>query len=199
MAPKTQNQASLLPVAPLLITESQDQFDDISRALNDYIKPVEIIEQILARDILDLSWHILRLRRWQTALVNKGFVSALVTIFTEIFQQDQDYLEANDKAEQIAHQWFANQEVKEKGLKILRRLNLDESAIEAEAYNEAARQIESLDKLLASAESRRNKTLRAIAEYRGGLAKQLEESSKRIIDGETLAIDNTADANSDRA
>jgi hypothetical protein len=69
MACKKHKQASLLPAAPLLITESQD------RALNDYIKPVEILEQILAADILDLSWHILRLRRWKTALVNKGFVS----------------------------------------------------------------------------------------------------------------------------
>jgi hypothetical protein len=77
-----------------------------------------------------------------------------------------------------------------KGLKILRRLNLDESAIEAQAYSEAAPQIESLDKLLASAESRRHKALRTLAEYRSGLAKQLEESNKRIIDGEALAIEN---------
>ena len=179
-------EASLLPAASLLITESRDQFDDIRRALNDYVKPAGILEEILARDILDLSWHILRLRRWKTATVNKGFVSALVTIFTGIFEQDQDYLDANDKAEEIAHQWFTNLEVKEKGLKILRRLNLDESAIEAEAYSEAASQIESLDKLLASAESRRHKTVRAIAEYRSGLAKQLEKTSKRIIDGEAL-------------
>jgi hypothetical protein len=199
MSPKKHKEASLLPAAPLLITESRDQFDDICRALTDYIKPVDILEEILARDVVDLSWHILRLRRWKTAVVNKGFVPALVEIFTKIFEQDQDYLEANEQAEEIAHQWFTNQEVKEKGLKILRRLSLDESAIEAEAYSEAAPQIESLDKLLASAESRRNKTVRAIAEYRSGLAKRLEEASKRIIDGEALAIDNAPDANSEGA
>ena len=151
------------------------------------------------RDITDSTWDILRIRVWKAAILRKSYVPALVTIFTDIFQRDQDYLEATEQAEEIAHQWFTNPKVKENGLKILSRLNLDESAIEAQAYGETAPLIESLDRLLASAESRRHKALRAIAEYRGGLAKQLDEASKRIIEGEALAIDNNSDANSDRA
>jgi hypothetical protein len=114
MASKKHREASLLPVAPLLITESRNQFDDIRHALNEYIKPVGVFDEIFARDILDLSWHILRLRRWKMATVNKGFVSALVTILTEIFLRDQDYLEADDKAEEVARQWFTNPDMKER-------------------------------------------------------------------------------------
>jgi hypothetical protein len=40
-----------------------------------------------------------------------------------------------------------------------------------------------LDKMLTSLESRRDKALRCVAEYRASLAHQLRESADRIIDG----------------
>ena len=49
--------------------------------------------------------------------------------------------------------------------------------------------LEQLDRLLSSLESRRNKALRCVAEYRGGLARQLREGSERIIEGEVLRLE----------
>ena len=70
--------------------------------------------------------------------------------------------------------------------RLLADFQLDESAIEAEAVRSLTDKLEQLDRLLASLESRRNKALRCIAEYRGGLARQLRESSDRIIEGKVL-------------
>ena len=53
----------------------------------------------------------------------------------------------------------------------------------------SAADLERLDRLLASLESRRNKALRCIADYRGGFARQLRESTDRIIDGKVLALE----------
>ena len=57
------------------------------------------------------------------------------------------------------------------------------------AFRKSAHEIELIDKLLASAESRRNKILREIAAYRNGLAQQLEKSANRIIEAEVLTHD----------
>lgn len=190
MPSKKSKAAGVLPLPALLVSESRVEFEALHRAVYDSIAPVDILEQIFTQDVLVLSWEILRLWRLKTATVNKTFLSALEATFTEIFQRDRDYVEASEEAEKIAGEWFTSPQVREKGLSILRRLHLDESAIEAEAFDEARSQIEALDRLLASAESRRDKALRVLAGYRTGLARHSDETSKRIIDGETLALEN---------
>ena len=82
-----------------------------------------------------------------------------------------------------ARRGFPAPQAKRKSQQLLEEFQLDETAIEAEAVRCSSDQLEQLDRLLASLESRRNKALRCVAEYRGGLARQLRESSDRIIEG----------------
>jgi hypothetical protein len=187
MSSKKHNETTLLPMAPLLVTETADDYNAIRDALTHQIKPGGILDQIYVVEVADLTWQIQRLRRWKTAILNTAFASALERIFDELLTRaGYGSLEA---ARDIAQRWFTNRQVRKKGAKLLRQFKLDESAIEAEAFRKSSKAIELLDRLLASAEARRNKALRAITEYRSGLARQLEESSDRIIDGEVLAVD----------
>jgi hypothetical protein len=96
-------------------------------------------------------------------------------------------------AAELAHAWFSNQKTRNHVLELLRQFHLDETAIEAEAIRRSAADLELLDRLLASLESRRNKALRCIADYRFGLAQQLRASSDRIIDGKVLALEHSDD------
>jgi hypothetical protein len=68
-------------------------------------------------------------------------------------------------------------------LEILSRFELDETAIEAEAIRKSSADLELLDRMLTSLESRRDKALGSVAEYRASLAHQLRQSADRIIDG----------------
>jgi hypothetical protein len=88
-----------------------------------------------------------------------------------------------DESEELAQKWFTNKEVKKRVSDILNRFQLDESAIEAEAIRRSSSDLELLDRMLTSLESRRNKTLGCVAEYRASLGQQLRESADRIIDG----------------
>jgi hypothetical protein len=74
-------------------------------------------------------------------------------------------------------------------LKLLERFGLDEFAIEAATMLSVARDLEKIDRLLASLESRMSKALRSLAELRGGFGRQLHANVERIIDGEILALD----------
>jgi hypothetical protein len=47
-------------------------------------------------------------------------------------------------------------------------------------------ELESIERLLSSLESRRNKALRCIGQYREGLGRQLREASDRMIEGEDI-------------
>ena len=88
-----------------------------------------------------------------------------------------------DQAQALAQAWFADQEAKKEVSELLGRFELDESAIEAEAIRRSSSNLELLDRMLSSLESRRDKALGCVAQYRASLAHQLRESADRIIDG----------------
>jgi hypothetical protein len=187
-----QAQSALLPTSPLLSTESAEDFDRIRDAFVQQIKPRLIIDHMYALDIAELTLELLRIRRCKAGILNLALVSARIDVFHDALQKaGYDYVQASKLAENIGRRWSINQAVRKWGKKVLRQFQLDESAIEGEAYKKSAEALELLDKLEASKESRRNKALRCIAEYRSDLARHLEQASDRIIEGEVLALEDT--------
>jgi hypothetical protein len=184
---RRRNELALLPKSPLLITESADEFDALRDAFEQEIKPRGIIEQMYVLDICAIVWEILRMRRCKVVIINSAFHSALQNLLTQLLKQPGQYsYDVEDEAEALAQAWFTDQEAKKQVSEILRRFNLDEAAIEAEAIRRSSADLELLDRMLTSLESRRDKALCCVAEYRAGLAHQLRESGDRIIDGKDV-------------
>jgi hypothetical protein len=178
------NELTLLPKLPLLITESADEFDALRDAFEREIKPRGIIEQMYVHDISAIVWEILRLRRCKVIIINSAFRSALEYLLVQLLKGPGQYgYEVEDKAKALAQAWFTDQEAKKQVSEMLARFDLDESAIEAEAIRRSSSDLELLDRMLTSLESRRNKALGCVAEYRVSLGQQLRESADRVIDG----------------
>ena len=182
--------ASLLTTPPLLITEAADEFDRIHRALNREIKPRGIIEKMYVGDIVYFIWQIRRLRRCKDGVINSELRAALISLFIKLLRKPGQYPhEVKQEAEELAHAWFIDPSAKKRISELLGQFQLDESAIEIESIRRSFADLERLDRLLASLESRRNKALRCIAEYRDDLARRLRESSDRIIEEKRLALE----------
>jgi hypothetical protein len=177
----------LLPKPSLLITECADEFDALRDALEREIKPRGIIEQMYVDDISCIVWEILRLRRCKTIIINSNFRAALEHLIVQLLREPGQYShEIRPTAEDLAQRWFADAEARKQVSEILNRFHLDESAIEAEAIRQSCSDIDSLDRMLNSLESRRDKSLRCVAEYRESLGRQLRESTDRIIEGKDI-------------
>jgi hypothetical protein len=198
---RRRHELALLPKLPLLITESADEFDALCDAFEQEIKPRGIIEQMYVHDISSIVWEILRLRRCKVVIINSAFRSALQNLLKQLLTQPGQYeYEMEDEAEALAQAWFTDQEAKKQVSEILGRFDLDESAIEAEAIRRSSSDLELLDRMLTSLESRRNKALGCVAEYRASLAHQLRDSADRIIDGKgVLRLEDTASTRSTAA
>src|SRR5262245_10674551 len=166
---RRRNELTLLPKLPLLITESADEFDALRDAFEREIKPQGIIEQMYVHDFSSIVWEIRRLRRCKVVIINSAFRSALCSLLTDLRQPDQYDCDEEDEAEALAQAWFTDQEAKKQVSETLSRFNLDESAIEAEAIRRSSSDLELLDRMLTSLESRCNKALRCVAEYRASL------------------------------
>ena len=184
------HKAFALPTPPILMNESAADLNRVRETLNNEFKPRGMVEQLYLLDYAELTLETLRLRRWKMALLNTNFVPALETVFRQLLLQiGYDLGEASATAQDIAQRWFANKQVRKHGAGLLRQCRLDKSAIEAKAFRNSAGEIELIDKLLASAESRRSKIIREIAAFRNGLAQQLEKSANRIIEPEVFTHD----------
>jgi len=202
---RPRNELALLPKSPLLITESADEFDALRDAFEREIKPRGIIERMYVHDICSIVWEILRLRRCKVVIINAAFRSALEKLLVLLLRQPGQYDYDSDKrlrnqAEALAHAWFTDKAAKKQVLEILGRFNLDESAIEAEAIRASSSDLELLDRMLTSLESRRDKALGCVAEYRASLAHQLRESADRFVDGKgVLRLEDAANERSTAA
>jgi hypothetical protein len=197
---RRRNELALLPKSPLLITESADEFDALRDAFEQEIKPRGIIEKMYVHDICSIVWEILRLRRCKVVIINSAFRSALENLLVQLRQPGQQDFDARGPARELAHAWLTDKEAQKQVSETLSRFNLDESAIEAEAIRRSSADLESLDRMLSSLESRRNKALGCVAEYRASLAHQLRESADRIIDGKgVLRLEDAASKRSTAA
>jgi hypothetical protein len=187
--------AALLPKTPLLVTESADDFDRIRAALSREIRPNGIIGQMYVADFAHLAWEIQRLRRCKASIINLAFREALEQLVAQLLRDPgQSRFDVKSEAKELADAWFSKGSAKKKILKLLNHFHLDESAIEAEAIRRTASDIELLDKLLASLESRRDKADRRITEYRGDLSRQMRNAAERIIEGKALALEDGSSA-----
>ena len=184
---RRRNELALLPKSPLLITESADEFDALRDAFEQEIKPRGIIEQMYVHDICAIVWEILRLRRCKVVIINSAFRSALQDLLMQLSNQPGQYsYNVEEEAQALAQAWFTDKAARKQVLETLSRFELDETAIEAEAIRKSSSDLELLDRMLSSLESRRDKALCCVAEYRAGLAHQLRESADRIIDGKDV-------------
>jgi len=183
-----QNVDMLRSVAPLLINESADEFASLRKELKNEIQPEGAIEQMYVDDFAILIWEILRLRRYKTILIDSHRRDALRGILVELLCDD-DYDQPYDKmldAKDLARNWFDSKKAQARVAKLLRKFQMDEGAIEAEAFRLCSEDLERLDRMLTALEFRRDKALRCIADYRQIFSKQLRQAGDRILDNDDV-------------
>ncbi len=190
MSKQRRAQSALLPVSPLLMTESEAEFDRVRDAFDQELKPRGIVEQMYVTEIAYLFWEIQRLRRCKAAIINSALRPALAAILLQLLRKPGEHAyDVQEKAQKLVQSWSSNPAVRRLVSQLLGDSQLDHSGIEAEAIRRSGVELEQLERLLASLESRRNRALSCIADYRGSFARQLRESSDRIIDGKVLALE----------
>jgi len=182
------NADGLRSMAPLLSAESADEFASLRKQLENEIHPEGPIDQIYVDDFATLIWEILRLRRYKTIMIDNHRRDALRGVLMQLLCDD-DYDQPYDKAldaKDLACSWFDSKKAQARVAKLLRKFQMDEAAIEAEAFRLCSEDLERLDRMLTALEFRRDRALRSIAEYRQILSRQLRQAADRILDNDEV-------------
>jgi hypothetical protein len=170
--------SSPIPLVPLLITESDEEFKRIRQALYEEIGPVGIIEQMYVDEIAEIVWEILRLKRCKAGVINLAFHDASKRLLGRLINAGPD----------IARDWISYPDIAKEVEKGLAEYKLDSSVVIAEATRAASNELELIQTLIVSSEKRRDTALVRIAHYRGELGAMLRGASDRVIESKVIEL-----------
>lgn len=156
--------------APLFEGEDSAGYDDLLARVSGAIKPADIIEEIWIRDIVALTWEALRLRRARAALLAANRYAGVKHVLMPL---------CGTKAYDLSEQWARREgEAIAAVDRHLATAGLTMDAVMAETMSVEIALVEKMDRMIASAEIRRNATLREIERRRSGLAARLREATR---------------------
>jgi hypothetical protein len=157
--------SSLFGSAPLIEGEDQASYDDFHARISAAVKPNDVLEQIWARDVVDLTW--------ETRRMSLGLRQVLTTVMDEV------------QAGHLAGQWAARdrQAVKEVE-KLLASIGQTMEVVVARTLSANIDAVERIDRMVMSAEVRRNAALREIERHRSCIAEVLRRATDDVVEAE---------------
>jgi hypothetical protein len=174
----------------LLRTESKEAFEKLLGELNREVQPTTFTKRMYTKDVADLTWEIMRLRRSKAGIINNAIRGALEKFLQRFLLPPGGIflhmIEKHLSAYNLAYDWFYSQEAKDRVSGLLEEAGFDMGAVEAEAVRRVLPDIEKLDRLIVSAEARRDKYLRSLAQSEESLATKLEGSSDRLLAADSV-------------
>jgi hypothetical protein len=171
--------------APLFEGEDSAGYDDLLARVSGAIKPADIIEEIWIRDIVGLTWEALRLRRARTALLAATRYVGVKRVLTPLCGWK--------KADDLSEQWARREDEAVAAVdRHLTTAGLTMDAVMGQTLAIEIDLLERMERMIASAETRRNATLREIGRRRSDLAARLREATRdadNVQDAEFQVID----------
>jgi hypothetical protein len=168
--------------APLLPGEVEADYLGVAARIVAVAQPKDAIEEFLTRDLVDLTWEIFRLRRLKAALLRAAASKGVHRILSTT---GYDLGFKVGSSEEFAAEWASgNADRRREFDEMLRKANFTVGEVMAEAFAEIIDSFERIDRMLASAEARRNNALREIDRHREALGAAMRRAIDEAEDAE---------------
>jgi hypothetical protein len=164
----------------LISGENSASYDELLARVTNTIKPGDIIEEMWVRDLVDLLWEVLRLRRLKASfLVGRAYEGLQKTLFAM----------GADNAFELSRSWAAREpETVASVEQALATAGFSTDTIMAVTLSERIDEIERIERMTIAAEARRNEALERIEGYRGDFGKRLRGTVHAVEADEIKAI-----------
>ena len=184
---------TLASVRPLLgrswIVEGEDpeRYEKVLAEVGAAAQPIDFLDWLLVKDIVDLTWEIQRARLQRERLMWAERLSSLKTIISSILYPDYNpYLAKEDPTvSRIVAKW-AQDDLK--GIKrvdeLLAQAGLSMADVDLRSLSAKSVEFDRLDERDERLAGRRDEILRQIERRRSGWAKLVRRASEEIFEGE---------------
>lgn len=156
--------------APVIRGEDRSAYSECYARISAAVKCQDFLMEILVNDLVNLTWDTIRYRRAKADFLSVALYEAIRDEFGDDAvaqkwaKQDPDDIEAIEKA--------------------LAKIGLSTDALLARVHVNELETVERLDRLIASADARRNAAFRELERHRANLARVLRDASNDVVDAE---------------
>ena len=166
--------------SPLLPGEEEADYVGVAQRVVAVVQPKDAIEEFLTRDVIDLTWDILRLRRLKARLLR---VSAGSGVTNALNRLGYDEREGYGSASTLGSMWASGDEsTREEVAAALKTAQLSTDDVMAEALDSRIETFERIDRMLSSAEARRNNALRELDRHRASVGAAARQAIEDVED-----------------
>lgn len=168
--------------SPLFRGEDAAAYDDLFARIRGALQPRDILEELWARDVADLAWEVLRLRRLKAHLMRACAHEGMEKVLDPLVEDDDDYRE-------LAEDWSTgDQAAIERVDAMLAAAGLTMDAVMARTLVARIGEVERFERMMMAAEARRDTIVREIDRRRAGLASRLRRAIDEPEDAEFEVI-----------
>jgi hypothetical protein len=172
--------------APLLPGEREADYVNVIARVVAVARPRDAIEEFLTRDVIDLTWEILRLRRMKVGLLRASMGSGIESVMRSLGYNPVS-------AGEIAASWAAGEKsAKNEVAGTLQKAQLTIEDVMAKTLEGEIDSFERFDRILASSEARRNNALREIDRHRAALGGTVRPVIDEVQDAEFHDVETAA-------
>jgi hypothetical protein len=180
--PERAGRLALFGPPPLLEGEDTVAYDEILVRVSATVKPADIVEEIWTRDIVDLVWETFRLRRLKVNLMTAAAHKALEDILEPLIGWTD--------ARHVAKSWATREHSAiEQVDELLSSAGLTMDTVMAQALSLKLNDIERIDRMIATAEGRRNAILREVDRHRTRWEQNVRQAAQQIEAAEIRVIE----------
>jgi hypothetical protein len=164
---------ALLGPRPLIDGEDETNYDVILERISADVAPTDFVEEIWVRNVVDLVWESVRLRRLKSQLLQAAAHQGLERLLASVI----DWM----RAEQLSRKWaLGDEEAMGEVERLLGRAGLTFDAVMAQTLAARIDDVERIDRMVIIAEARRDAVLREIRARRLAFGQALSRAGEAI-------------------
>ena len=174
-------QPSLFGPRPLIEGEDAAAYEELHARFSATIKPKDFLEEMWVRDVVDLTWETLRMRRLKAGLLTSVTWKGLKAVLSDLV----DPFEADN----LSKDWAARDRQAIKKVDELltsKRLTMDIAVARALSANIDS--FERIDRMVMNAEARRNADVRELERHRASVGRALRRASNDTVEAEFVDV-----------
>jgi hypothetical protein len=174
--PPAQAVAAAAGAPPVIAGESRAAYDELLGRMTRTLAPADVIEHMFLRDVVDLAWEVLRLRRLKANLMACAAHQGVATLLRPLIEEDSDRA-------LLARGWAARRDgAVEKVESLLAAAGFGPDHVAAATFASASYDMERIDRMMAAAERRRNSALFNVEYHRERFGRALRRELDEVTE-----------------
>jgi hypothetical protein len=170
---------TLDPPPALLEGEDEAAYLKLLAQVTAAVEPKHVIEEFWVRDVVDLAWDAIRLRRLKADLLNASLANGLEKVLSSV----------SSESHALAESWYGrDKDAIKKVDRLLGQAGQSMDAVMAQTFSVKLDDIERIDRMLANVEARRHLVLREIDRHRAAVAARLRSVTEQIEDASFVEL-----------